>query len=153
VKIRLLSVGRPRDPELVSLHDRYAERIRRFGVAYATKWVPEVRAGGSFSDEHVREREGRSLIDQLGRGRPIALDRSGTMLDSEGLAKRLEGWATPEATLIVGGPLGLHGDVLARSRERWSLSRLTFPHELVRVLVAEQLYRALTLQRRIPYHK
>lgn len=154
MKLRVVSVGKPRDPEACALHDRYAERIRRFGVNYETVWVPEVGGGGRYSEEHVRQRESALLLEKLTeRGRVIALDRTGESIDSETLARRLEGWATPCASLVVGGPSGLHANMLARADSRWSLSRLTFPHELARVLVAEQLYRALTLLRGSPYHK
>ena len=59
----------------------------------------------------------------------------------------------PRLTLIVGGPLGVHSSVLRRAEHKWSLSPLTFPHELVRGIVAEQLYRAMTIRRGMPYHK
>lgn len=153
MRLVLLCVGKPRDADLCQLHDRYADRIRQFGVRYETIWVPETRAGGRFSDDHVRLRETRALLDRGEAGRTIALDRSGRSWTSEQLASRLERWATPCATLLVGGPLGLHREALERSDECWSLSSLTFPHELVRVLLAEQLYRAVTILRGVPYHK
>lgn len=154
MKIRLLSVGRPCDRECEALHDRYAERIRRFGVEYETGWVGEIRGGRKYSDAHVREREGEALLRALApRGCVVALDPRGTMLDSETLAGRLEGWTTPGATFLVGGPLGLSPAVRERADLVWSLSALTFPHELVRVLAAEQLYRAMTILRGAPYHK
>jgi 23S rRNA (pseudouridine1915-N3)-methyltransferase len=154
MRIVLLTVGRPRDRELCVVHDRYAERISRFGVRYATEWVAETAAGGRFTEKHAREREGQQLLDKLGdTGRAIALDRQGTSLTSPQLAEKLERWATPLVTLVVGGPLGLAPSVTGRAETTWSLSPLTFPHELVRVLVAEQLYRALTLLRGHPYHK
>ena len=124
------------------------------GVSFETAWVTEGRAGGRFSDDHVREREGRSLLEKLpARGTVVSLDPSGESLDSEQLASRLDRWCTPRATMLVGGPLGLHGSVLQRSDVIWSLSRLTFPHELARVLVVEQIYRALTIRQGSPYHK
>jgi 23S rRNA (pseudouridine1915-N3)-methyltransferase len=156
VRIRLLSVGKPREKEPVLLHDRYARRIERMGVGYVTDWVPEVAPGGRYSDEHVREREARSLRDSLAaaeRSTVIALDREGRMLDSRELSRLLERWATPRATFVIGGPLGLQREFAAEAGARWSLSALTFPHELARVLVAEQLYRALTIHRGVPYHK
>jgi 23S rRNA (pseudouridine1915-N3)-methyltransferase len=154
VHIGLLSVGRPRDQEACALHDRYAERIERFGVKYAARWVAEVRSGGRFSDDHVREREARSLIAELEqRGTVVALDRSGEMLATERFAELLERWMRPRLTLVVGGPLGLHGSLLERADRRWSLSALTLPHELARVVAVEQVYRALTLIRGVPYHK
>lgn len=154
LKIRLLSVGKPRDTTMVALHDRYAGRIRAFGVDYEVACVPETRAGGCYSDEHAREREGRRLREALSkRERCIALHAAGRELSSEELSEHLPRWASPRATLVVGGPSGLAPAVVEVAEFRWSLSRLTFPHELVRVLVAEQLYRALSLQRGVPYHR
>jgi len=154
VRIRVLAVGKPRDAEAIALHDRYAERIRKLGVAYETDSVPEVKAGGRYSDEHVRQREGRLLADKLGdRGTTIALDRQGRSFSSETLSKHLQGWSTPIAEFVIGGPLGLGEEFCERADVLWSLSELTLPHELARVVLAEQLYRALTLLRGIPYHK
>lgn len=137
-----------------ALHDGYAARIRRFGIAYDASWVPEVRAGGRYSDDHVREREARSLLDALdGGGTVVALDPQGDLLTSDRLARRLEVWSSPLATFVIGGPLGLHRSLLDAAHRRWSLSPLTFPHEIVRVLVAEQVYRALATLRGVPYAK
>jgi 23S rRNA (pseudouridine1915-N3)-methyltransferase len=152
--LRLLTVGRPRDPSAVLLHDDYATRLTRLGVHYRSDSVPGEREGSRFSDAHVREREARALLASLDRKEMlIALDPSGTEWSSEELADRVESWGTPAGCLAVGGPLGLHPDLLGRAAVRWSLSRLTFPHELVRVLVAEQLYRAVSIQRGLPYHR
>lgn len=154
MKLRLLAVGRPRDASAVVLHDEYAGRLTRLGVQYRSDSVAEERTGKRFSDDHVREREGRALLAALERRETlIALDPGGTEWSSEDLAARVETWGTPAGCLVVGGPLGLHTDVLAKAAVRWSLSRLTFPHELVRVLVAEQLYRAVSILRGFPYHR
>jgi 23S rRNA (pseudouridine1915-N3)-methyltransferase len=153
--IRLLSVGRPREPHAIALHDGYAERLRRLGFDYRAESVPDVR-GGKYSADHVRELEARALERRLGDRRcvtVIALDPAGEMLDSPRLARRLERWSPRGVTLVIGGPTGLHEGLVERADGAWSLSRLTFPHELVRAIVAEQLYRAATLLRNIPYHK
>jgi 23S rRNA (pseudouridine1915-N3)-methyltransferase len=154
VRLRLLVVGRPRDPSAILLHDDYATRLRRLGVHYRSECVPGERAGRRYSDAHVREREAAALLDAVERAEKlIALDPGGTQWSSEEVAARIEGWATPGACLVVGGPLGLDPRLLERASAQWSLSRLTFPHELVRVLVAEQLYRALSILRGLPYHR
>lgn len=154
MRIRLLSVGKPRDPIASRLHDEYAERIRNLGVRYETDWVADVKPGGRFSDDHVMAREARGLLERVdGRGTLVALDAGGEMLTSRQLADVIERWATPRLTLVVGGPLGLHASLLARADRSWSLSTLTFPHELVRGLVTEQLYRAVSIRRGVPYHK
>ncbi len=152
--IRLLCVSKPRDALLLELHERYAERIRKLGIRYSEEWVPEVKSGGRYTEEHARRREADALLDRAGdRSTLIALDAAGELFDSQQLASRLERWASPTATLIVGGPTGLHDILLRRTDVRWSLSRSTFPHELVRVLIAEQIYRSLALQRGLPYAK
>ena len=154
MKIRLLCVGKPRDRGLAALHDRYAKRISRFGVGYESNWVPEVRSSGRFSEDHCREREARALLEAVDpKGEVVALDHAGDLLTSSRLGGNLESWATPVACFVVGGALGLHSRILDEADRVWSLSPLTFPHELVRLLVAEQLYRALTIARRMPYHK
>ncbi|MDX1388524.1 MAG: 23S rRNA (pseudouridine(1915)-N(3))-methyltransferase RlmH [Acidobacteriota bacterium] len=154
MKIRVVSVGKPKDPRWSAIHDDYAKRIARIGVAYDTKWVREVKADGAFSDDHVREREAVSLAEALEpKSTVVTLDTSGELLDSEGLASRLERWAARHASFVIGGPLGLHRSLVGRADARWALSPLTFPHEMVRAVLAEQLYRALTILRGIPYHK
>jgi 23S rRNA (pseudouridine1915-N3)-methyltransferase len=154
VKLLLLSVGKPRDAAAAALHDLYADRIRGFGVAYEARWVPEVRPSGRYSDDHVRQREGKALLGRLpAAGTVVAVDPGGALLNSEGLAGALERWSSPAAAFLVGGPLGLHRSVLEAADRTWSLSPLTFPHEIARALVAEQLYRAITILRGVPYHK
>lgn len=154
MRLRVAAVGRPRDRRLAGLHDEWAERIRRLGVEYESVVVPETRAGGRYSDAHVRARETKALFAAAaGPGRRIALDPAGRTVSSEDLASRIERWATPRATFLIGGPLGLDPERVAEADLALSLSRLTFPHELARAVLAEQLYRALTILRGIPYHK
>ena len=154
MKIRLLCVGKPKDPLFARLHDCYAERLAPLGVRYSTDWVPDVRPGGRYSEEHALEREARLLLERVPDNvRLVVLHVEGHLLTSGELAERLEHWASPRMTLIVGGPLGVHSSVLRRAERKWSLSPLTFPHELVRGIVAEQLYRAMTIRRGMPYHK
>ena len=154
MRIVLTAVGRPKDRALDDRVADYGRRIGRFGVNWATTEVREVAAGRRYSDDHVREREARALLDALpGRGTVVALDRTGRALSSAQLADRIERWASPTLSLVIGGPLGLHATVLDAADERWSLSPLTLPHELARLVVAEQVYRALTIARNVPYHK
>ena len=154
MRIRLLCVGNPKEPLLVQLHDRYAERLAPLGVRYSTDWVSDVKPGARYSKEHALEREARLLLERVENNeRIVALHVEGDLLTSRELAERLEHWASPRLTLIVGGPLGVHSSVLRRAERNWSLSPLTFPHELVRGIVVEQLYRAMTIRRGMPYHK
>lgn len=85
----------------------------------------------------------------------VALDVTGKAWSTEQLSDQVSQWQMlgSNMALLVGGPDGLSDDCLARAQQRWSLSKLTFPHPLVRVVVAEQLYRAWTLLNNHPYHR
>ena len=150
----VLAVGRPDRERFGPLFDDYAERIRRFGLAFEARWVPEVRPGGRFSDAHVREREARTLQEALPeRCHVIALSPDGRSLTTESFTRRLEQWSQPLAAFVVGGPLGLDPAFRKTAGIVLSLSPMTFPHELARVMLAEQIYRAVTILRGVPYHK
>lgn len=153
MKILVLSVGRP-DRRFTALFDDYAARIRRFGVTFETAHVEEVEAAGRYDDAHAREREGRALAAAIpARSKVVALDPAGVGMTSQELSRRLEPWATPRATFLIGGPLGLDPARREEAEAVLSLSAMTLPHDLARVVLAEQIYRALTLLRGIPYHK
>lgn len=105
----------------------------------------------------VMATEGERILAAVGSGeRLVALDRTGRELDSSQVAQRLEAAmhdGVGALTFVIGGPLGLHPSVLSAARERWSLSRLTLPHRMARLLLSEQLYRGLSILRGEPYHK
>jgi len=142
VKIRLLSVGRDKGPT-AELAAEYAERIRRF----ADLDVTELRAEGP-------PREGEALLAKAW-GELWALDERGASLSSSQLAQRI-GKLRDSAqglTLCIGGDEGLAQPVRNAARFVWSLSALTLPHRLARVVALEQLYRAFEILRGGPYHK
>lgn len=108
------------------------------------------------SIERFKQEEEKSLRQHIKKGaRIVSLDAGGTMMNTEGLAHRLQGWMNEygRVQMLIGGPNGLSRGCLELADESWSLSRLTFPHFLVRVLVAEQLYRAWSFLNNHPYHK
>ena len=148
------AVGRPDRERFGPIFDDYAERIRRFGLGFEARFVPEVRPGGRFSDSHVREREARALREALPeRCNVIALSPEGTSFTTDAFARRLEAWSQPVAAFVIGGPLGLDPVFRGPAGSVISLSPMTLPHELARVVLAEQIYRAVTILRGVPYHK
>jgi 23S rRNA (pseudouridine1915-N3)-methyltransferase len=115
--------------------------------------VREYALHGRAEDAVLRDEGRRLLAAWPRRGVTVALAVEGATKDSPGLASALQEWlARGGATFVVGGSLGLAPDVLARADERLSLSRLTLPHQLARIVLAEQLFRALKIARREPYH-
>ena len=150
----MLSVGRPDRSPFGAMFEDYAGRIRRFGVDFEARFVPEVEQGGRYTGEHVREREARTLAEAIPkRARVIALDATGTTFTSEAFAARLEAWSSPLAVFVVGGPLGLDPAFRAEAAATVSLSAMTLPHDLARLVAVEQIYRGLTILRGVPYHK
>ena len=159
MRIRLLSVGR-RMPGWVD--EGFAEYAKRLPAECALELVeiePGRRGRGNASAadlDRIRRDEGERLLKALPDGAlAVALDVRGRPWSTEQLAAQLTGWlgSGRDVALLVGGPDGLADTCLARAEQRWSLSPLTFPHPLVRVILAEQLYRAWSITKGHPYHR
>ena len=150
MRIRLLGVG-TRMPDWVrdGFHE-YTKRLPRDNRLELAEIPLGDRRKGAVAEE------GRRMLRAVGKGDTlIALDERGERWSTRELAGRLERWRAGRAdvALLVGGPDGLHQSCLVRAQEIWSLSPLTFPHYLVRVLVAEQIYRAWSIVAGHPYHR
>ena len=151
MEIRILAVGKLR-PYYREACDDYAKRLRR----YATVEEREVREGRGKSSTVIDREETLSLIEKLPeRAIVVALAREGKPWSSRDLAGRVGSWMQESRPMAfaIGGSTGLSGEFLRKSDHRWSLGPLTLPHELARVVVYEQLYRACTILRGEPYHK
>ncbi len=155
MKIKLLAVG-TRMPEWVE--QAVTEYGRRMPADFALvcQAVPMVRRGKSVTPEQAQRREGRALLERVDRrDHVVALTVDGRGHSTETLARRVQGVREDgcDLALLVGGPDGLSQECLQRAAERWSLSALTLAHPLVRVVVAEQLYRVWSLLHGHPYHR
>lgn len=140
------------------VRDGVAEYQKRFPPPFrlTVQEVPALKRTRNRSVEEIRLQESARLWAAVPRGyRRVVLDIEGMPWNSEALAARLGQWrgSTGGVALLIGGPDGVDKTLLQRADERWSLSPLTFPHALVRLLVAEQIYRAVTMIRGHPYHR
>ncbi len=155
MKVTVLAVG-TKMPEWVEqgVAD-YGKRITR-ELGFRLLEVPMARRSKSISIAQCLEREAQALDKHL---RPsdyvVALDVAGTALDTPAMARQLQSLrdASEHLVLLIGGPDGLASSCLRRARQVWSLSPLTLPHPLVRVLICEQLYRAVSILAGHPYHR
>ena len=153
MRLRILCVGRDRSGLYAPAVEEYAGRLSRL-IRLELAEVPEARK--LAGTPRAREEEGAALLSRLGpRERAVALDERGEQLTSRQLAERLQRWLerAQDLSLLLGGPDGLAPEVLARADETLALSRLTLPHRLARLVLVEQLYRAMTILRGDPYHK
>ncbi len=155
MQIHLLAIGN-RMPEWVTGGYRdYAKRLPR-ECELVLREIPPGKRGKNADLERIREEEGARMLALIQRNdHVIALEVAGTAWGTETLAGEMTKWlkSGQRIILLVGGPEGLAEACKARAHEAWSLSPLTLPHPLVRILLAEQLYRASTLLSHHPYHR
>lgn len=155
MQIHLIAVG-TRMPAWVT--SGYEEYVRRMPHECGMRLV-EIqlsKRGKNRSALQNRREEGKAMLAAIpAQATVVALDVRGKAWSTETLADRLQDWLQGgrDVALLVGGPDGLDDACLARAELRWSLSALTLPHALVRVLLAEQLYRAWTVLQGHPYHR
>jgi 23S rRNA (pseudouridine1915-N3)-methyltransferase len=155
VQIQLIAVGERMPGWVQTGFQEYAKRLPKECRLVLREIAPAIR-GKSGGPSLWRQAEGERMLSALtGSDHAIALDVAGRTWSTEQLAASLERWLSSarRVSLLVGGPDGLSEDCLLRADERWSLSTLTFPHPLVRVIVAEQIYRAWSLLQGHPYHR
>lgn len=133
----------------------YAKRMPREARIELVEIRPEKRAGGK-TVEQMQEAEMTRILSALPAGADaVMLDERGAEMSTLELADAMKGWLQGgrDLAFVIGGADGLHPTLRQRAGKLWSLSRLTLPHGLVRVLLAEQLYRAMTVIQNHPYHR
>ncbi|MAK71574.1 23S rRNA (pseudouridine-1915-N(3)-) methyltransferase [Idiomarina aquatica] len=155
MQIQLLAVGN-KMPGWVS--EGYQEYERRFPneCKLSLHEISPHKRGKKADTRRLTELEGEALLNAVPKGnRIVTLEVHGKPWTTHQLAQQLEGWQMDgrDVSLLVGGPEGLSSTCLAAAEQRWSLSPLTLPHPLVRVIVAESLYRAWSLNNNHPYHR
>ena len=157
---QILCVGKMKDKPYRLMADEYLKRLSRYGKYEESEVpdLPEPASGSSAAlEEQLKTKEGEALLAKIRPGdRVIALTIGGKLRSSEELAKHLAELKTggvSSLVFVIGGSLGLGKNVLARADEEMSMSPMTFPHRLARVMLLEQLYRAEKINANERYHK
>ncbi|GAB2506458.1 23S rRNA (pseudouridine(1915)-N(3))-methyltransferase RlmH [Microbulbifer agarilyticus] len=158
MKIRIIAAGGKMPGWVQEGYNEYAKRLPR-ELTLEMVEIPLGNRGQKNSPalvEKARQREGEAMLAAIQpREHVVALEVKGKSWSTEQLSRELSDWQMggDNVCLLIGGPDGLAPECVARANQKWSLSALTMPHPLVRVLLAEQLYRAWTLLAGHPYHK
>jgi 23S rRNA (pseudouridine1915-N3)-methyltransferase len=155
MNIYLVSVGNRMPSWVVDGYEEYARRLTGDCHLHLLEVAPGHR-GKKADIKRILKDEGERMMKAIPKGcQVLALDVGGRAWSTEELSTKLASWMGDgrDLALLVGGPEGLSGDCLGVAEGRWSLSPLTLPHPLVRVVVAEQLYRAWSLLHNHPYHR
>ena len=159
MEIAIIAVGKLKEKYLKNGISEYLKRMK----GYANVKIVEVNdepAGQTLSDaevEQVKEAEGQRILNKIPeRARVVALDLKGKQLSSEAFAEEIDEtmtYGTSQITFIIGGSYGLSKEVLQKTDLKISFGKMTYPHQLMRLILIEQIYRAFKIMRNEPYHK
>lgn len=159
MQITLMTVGKIKESYWRNAIAEYEKRLSKYCklkiVEVADEKTPD--AASPLQEENIRHKEGERILKQLPDGAyVITLEIDGQMLDSVQFARKIEqmaAWGRSHICFVIGGSLGLSKEVRQRSDYALSFSKMTFPHQLMRIIFLEQLYRAYRIQMNEPYHK
>lgn len=155
MKIQFWSIGKNHEPHVKEGVDMFTKRLSNY---FSVEWqiIPMPKNAGMLSEMDLKKKEGEMILNFL---KPedflIVLDERGKMLSSEKLAEFIQQRANESVknlVFLIGGAYGISEEVMKRAHFKWSLSSLVFPHQLVRLILAEQVYRAATILRNEKYH-
>lgn len=159
MNIKVICVGKLKEKYLKDGIDEYLKRLSRYCNMEIIE-VPDEKAPETLSDkeeEQIKVKEGQSILKHIKDNiYVIALDVKGKMLSSEELSSFIEELGikgNSNIAVIIGGSLGLSSEILNRADYKLSFSRMTFPHQLMRLILLEQIYRAFKIMKGEPYHK
>ncbi len=159
MKITVISVGKIKEKYFTGAIEEYAKRLSRYCKLDLIE-VPDEKTPDGASEGlelQIKEKEGERILQKIPDGAfVVALAIDGKMLDSEELAGQMERWnvgGISHMVFLIGGSLGLAPTVLKRADYKLSFSKMTFPHQLMRVILLEQVYRSFRIRNHEPYHK
>lgn len=155
MRFSFISIGKEHEPYVKAGVEMFTKRLQNY---YKTDWilVAPPKNAGALSEIELKKKEGETILQLIEKDDYlVALEERGKMLGSEGLALLIQARAnssTRRIVFLIGGAFGLDEAVLKRADYKWSLSELVFPHQLVRLILSEQVYRACTILKNEKYH-
>lgn len=155
MKLQFWSVGKANEPYVKEGIELFTKRITNY---YPAEWhiIPMPKNAGTLSETDLKKKEGEIILNLLEKeDYLVVLDEKGKLLNSEGVAGFIQARGNESVKniiFLIGGAYGVSDVVLARANYKWSLSQLVFPHQLVRLILAEQIYRACSIIRNEKYH-
>lgn len=154
MKLTLLLTGKTTNTHLQSLIDDYAKRLNHY-VPFLVQIIPELKNAKSLTQEQVKEQEGQLILKALNASQEVLLlDEHGCEFRSVEFAEYMQRKMASgrDIVFVVGGPYGFSKAVYERADGQLSISKMTFSHQMIRLLFTEQLYRAMTILHHEPYH-
>lgn len=155
MRIKLIAFGTKMPSWVTESFQEYTKRLPQ-DFYFELRELPLQKRGKNGDLKRILQRESQTMLNEIdNRHHCIALDMQGKSWDTETLSQKLQTWQSSgqDICFLIGSPEGLSTECKARANQCWSLSALTLPHPLVRVILAEQLYRSWSLLNRHPYHR
>lgn len=155
MKVQLILVGKTVDKRFSDVIDEYASRVKHY-IGFDIQVIPELKNTKNLSADQQKQQEGELIVRQLQAGdHVVLLDEHGkefrSVEFSDWMVKKMN-TVSKRLVFIVGGPYGFSPDVYSKANEKISLSKMTFSHQMIRMIFTEQLYRAMTIMKGEPYH-
>jgi 23S rRNA (pseudouridine1915-N3)-methyltransferase len=155
MKIALVQTGKTADKNVAAIADLYSSRINKY-ISFEIITIPDIKNSGNLTVQEQKIREGKKIMQAFGNDDwVVLLDEKGKEFRTTEFSEYMENafmMSRKRFLFVIGGPWGFSDEVQQRADFRISLSKMTFPHQLVRLLFLEQLYRAFTIIRGEPYH-
>lgn len=155
MQLTIIAIGKTDYPAIQELQELYTQRLQHY---IRTEWeiIPDLKNTKSLQEAQQKSKEGEAILKKIQPGDfVILLDEKGKNLDSvefSGFLQNKMNAGIKKLILIIGGPYGFSEEVYSRANGKLSLSKMTFSHQMIRIFLAEQLYRAFTILRGEPYH-
>ncbi|RXP52340.1 23S rRNA (pseudouridine(1915)-N(3))-methyltransferase RlmH [Lutibacter sp. HS1-25] len=155
MKIKLLAIGKTDDKNLQTLIENYQNRLKHY-INFELELIPDIKNVKNLSEVQQKEKEGELILSKLApTDQLILLDEKGkefrSIQFSEFLQKKMNA-GIKQLVLVIGGPYGFSETVYQKAQGKISLSKMTFSHQMIRLFMVEQLYRAFTILKNEPYH-
>ena len=155
MKIKLLAIGKTDSKALEELIEDYSKRLNRY-LSFELEIIPDIKNSKNLSEAEQMQKEATAILAKLDKDdHVILLDERGKEYDSIGFSKFLQqkmNAGIRKLVFVIGGPYGLDPVLKQKAGGSWSLSQLTFSHQMIRLFATEQLYRAMTILNNQPYH-
>ena len=155
MKIKLLAIGKTDNKALQSLMVEYQQRLKHY-IKFEFEIIPDIKNAKNLSEYQQKEKEGELILSKIQpTDELMLLDENGLEFTSIAFSNYLQkkmNAGTKQLVLLIGGPYGFSDAVYAKSLGKVSVSKMTFSHQMIRVFIIEQLYRAFTILRNEPYH-
>lgn len=155
MKVVLMSVGKTDDTSFAQIIDTYKNRLK-FYISFELEYIPDLKKTKNLSQKEQKTLEGKTILNRIHSSDHIVLlDDKGIQYSSLDFAQFIEKrthYVSKRIVFIIGGPYGFSEEIYNRANEKISLSKMTFTHQMVRLVFIEQLYRAMTILNNEPYH-